>query len=137
MEITSNTNPVILFDGVCNLCNSSVQFVIKHDPKKKFRFASIQGDYGQQVLKRFHLPPDSLNSFILLRDNQIYTHSTGALKVARQLSGAWPLLYIFILIPPFIRNRVYQFIANNRYKWFGKKESCEVPSPALKALFYN
>jgi predicted DCC family thiol-disulfide oxidoreductase YuxK len=137
MEITSNTNPVILFDGVCNLCNSSVQFVIKHDPKKQFRFASIQGDYGQQVLKRFHLPPDSLNSFILLRDNQIYTHSTGALKVARQLSGAWPLLYIFILIPPFIRNAVYQLIANNRYKWFGKKETCAIPSPDLKALFYN
>lgn len=137
MEITSNTNPVILFDGVCNLCNSSVQFVIKHDPKKKFRFASIQGDYGQQVLKQFHLPPDSLNSFILLEDNQIYTHSTGALKVAKQLSGAWPLLYVFIIIPPFIRNVVYQFIANNRYKWFGKKESCAIPSPELKALFYN
>ncbi|MBA4258517.1 MAG: hypothetical protein C0446_05100 [Chitinophaga sp.] len=137
MEISSDTNPVILFDGVCNLCNSTVLFVIKHDPKKQFRFASIQGDYGQQVLKQFHLPPDSLNSFILLKDNQIYTHSTGALKVARQLSGAWPLLYACIIIPPFIRNAVYQFIANNRYKWFGKKESCEVPSPALKALFYN
>lgn len=137
MEITSNTNPVILFDGVCNLCNSSVQFVIKHDPKKKFRFASIQGDYGQQVLKKFHLPPDSLNSFILLEDNQIYTHSTGALKVAKQLSGAWPMLYAFIIIPPFIRNAVYQFIAKNRYKWFGKKETCAIPSPELKALFYN
>ncbi|HPH38168.1 MAG TPA: thiol-disulfide oxidoreductase DCC family protein [Sediminibacterium sp.] len=137
MEITSNTNPVILFDGVCNLCNSSVQFVIKHDPKKQFRFASIQGDYGQQVLKQFHLPPDSLNSFILLEDNQIYTHSTGALKVAKQLSGAWPMLYAFIIIPPFIRNAVYQLIANNRYKWFGKKETCAIPSPDLKALFYN
>lgn len=136
MEISSNTNPVILFDGVCNLCNGSVQFVIKHDPKRQFRFASIQGDYGQQVLKQFHLPPDSLNSFILLKDNQIYTHSTGALKVAKQLSGAWPLLYVFIIIPPFIRNAVYQFIANNRYKWFGKKESCAIPSPELKSLFY-
>jgi predicted DCC family thiol-disulfide oxidoreductase YuxK len=139
MEITSNTNPVILFDGVCNLCNSSVQFVIKHDPKKQFRFASIQGDYGQQVLKQFHLPPDSLNSFILLEDNQIYTHSTGALKVAKQLSGAWP--YAVCIYYPYTSHlfamRVYQLIANNRYKWFGKKESCEVPSPALKALFYN
>ncbi|HQS24054.1 MAG: hypothetical protein B7Y11_03230 [Sphingobacteriia bacterium 24-36-13] len=137
MEITSNTNPVILFDGVCNLCNSSVQFVIKHDPKKQFRFASIQGDYGQQVLKQFDSPPNSLNSFILFKDQQIYTHSTGALMVAKQLSGAWPLLYAFIIIPPFIRNAVYQFIANNRYKWFGKKESCAIPSPDLKALFYN
>ena len=137
MENSIDINPVILFDGVCNLCNSTVLFVIKHDPKKQFRFASIQGDYGQQVLKQFQLPPDSLNSFILLKDNQIYTHSTGALKVARQLSGAWPLLYAFIILPSFIRNAVYQFIANNRYKWFGKKESCEVPSPAIKALFYN
>ncbi|MFN3299623.1 MAG: thiol-disulfide oxidoreductase DCC family protein, partial [Sediminibacterium sp.] len=122
--------------GVCNLCNSSVQFVIKHDPKKQFRFASIQGDYGQQVLKQFDLPPNTLNSFILFKDQQIYTHSTGALMVAKQLSGAWPLLYVFIIIPPFIRNAVYQFIANNRYKWFGKKESCAIPSPELKALFY-
>lgn len=137
MEISSNTNPVILFDGVCNLCNSSVQFVIKHDPKKQFRFASIQGDYGQKILEQFHLPPNSLNSFILLKDHQIYTHSTGALMVARQLSGAWPLLYAFIIIPAFIRNAVYQFIAKNRYKWFGKKESCVIPSPALKSLFYE
>lgn len=137
MENSSNTNPVILFDGVCNLCNSSVLFVIKHDSKNQFRFASIQGDYGQQVLKQFHLPPNSLNSFILLKDNQIYTHSTGALKVVKELSGAWRWLYVFIIVPPFIRNRVYQFITKNRYKWFGKKESCMVPSPALKALFYN
>ncbi|MBT9484437.1 thiol-disulfide oxidoreductase DCC family protein [Sediminibacterium sp.] len=136
MEILSNTNPVILFDGVCNLCNSSVQFVIKHDPKKQFRFASLQGEYGQQVLKQFNLPTNTLSSFILLKDHQIYTHSTGALKVAKQLSGAWPLLYVFIIIPPFIRNAVYQFIANNRYKWFGKKESCAMPSPELKSLFY-
>lgn len=137
MQNTHNTNPVILFDGVCNLCNSSVFFVIKHDPKKQFRFASLQGDYGQQVLKKFHLPPNSLNSFILIKENQIYTRSTGALKVAKQLSGFWPLLYVFIIVPVFIRNAVYQFIANNRYKWFGKKESCMVPSPALKDLFYN
>lgn len=136
MEISSNTNPVILFDGVCNLCNSSVQFVIKHDPKKQFRFASIQGDYGQQVLKQFHLPPNALNSFILFKDKQIFTHSTGALMVAKQLSGAWPLLYAFIIVPAFIRNAVYQFIANNRYKWFGKKESCAIPSPELRSLFY-
>ena len=136
MEISSNTNPVILFDGVCNLCNSSVQFVIKHDPKRQFRFASIQGDYGQQVLKQFHLPPNALNSFILYKDQQIFTHSTGALMVAKQLSGAWPLLYAFIIVPAFIRNAVYQFIANNRYKWFGKKESCAIPSPELRSLFY-
>lgn len=137
MEITHNTNPVILFDGVCNLCNSTVLFVIKHDPKNLFRFASIQGDYGQQILKRFHLPPNSLGSFILFEENQIYTKSTGALKVAKKLSRAWPIVYSFIIVPPFIRNAVYDLIAKNRYKWFGKKESCAIPSPELKALFYN
>jgi predicted DCC family thiol-disulfide oxidoreductase YuxK len=137
MEILHNTNPVILFDGVCNLCNSSVLFVIKHDPKKLFHFASIQGDYGQQVLKRFNLPSNSLGSFILLEDNQIYTQSTGALKVARKLSGLWPLLYAFMIIPPFIRNAVYELIAKNRYKWFGKKDACAIPSPELKALFFD
>jgi len=137
METNLYTNPVILFDGVCNLCNSSVQKIIAADPKRKFRFASLQGDFGQRILKQFQLPPNELNSFILLEDNQIFTKSTGALKVAKHLSGAWPLLYAFIIIPAFIRDGVYQIIANNRYKWFGKKESCMVPHAALQDLFYN
>ncbi|MEO0066243.1 MAG: hypothetical protein RI983_1569 [Bacteroidota bacterium] len=137
METNSYTNPVILFDGVCNLCNGSVQKIIAADPKKQFRFASLQGEFGQQVLKQFHLPPNELGSFILLENNQIFTKSTGALKVARQLSGAFPLLYAFIIVPRFIRDGVYNIIARNRYKWFGKKESCMMPSPALKELFYN
>lgn len=137
MQNIQSNNPIVLFDGVCNLCNSTVLWIIQHDPKQQFRFASLQGDYGQQVLQRFHLPPDALNSFILLKDDQIYTKSTGALKVAKALSGLWPLLYICIIIPPFIRNGVYDLIAKNRYRWFGKKESCAIPSPALKALFYD
>lgn len=137
MEINAYTNPVILFDGVCNLCNSSVQKIITADPERKFRFASLQGEFGQQVLKQFHLPPSELSSFILLENNQIFTKSTGALKVARRLSGAWPLFYAFILVPRFIRDGVYNIIARNRYKWFGKKESCMIPSPELKELFYN
>ncbi len=137
MQHNQTNNPIVLFDGVCNLCNSTVLWIIKHDPKRQFRFASLQGDYGQQVLKQFHLPPDALNSFILLKDNQIYTKSTGALKVAKALNGLWPMLYIFIIIPAFIRNSVYDLIAKNRYHWFGKKESCAIPSPALKDLFYD
>lgn len=137
MQHNQTNNPIVLFDGVCNLCNSTVLWIIKHDPKRQFRFASLQGDYGQQVLKQFHLPPDALNSFILLKDNQIYTKSTGALKVAKALNGLWPMLYIFIIIPAFIRNSVYDLIAKNRYRWFGKKESCAIPSPALKDLFYD
>ena len=136
MESTIPTNPVILFDGVCNLCNDSVQKIIAADPKKQFRFASLQGSFGQQVLKQFHLPPSELSSFVLLENNQIFTKSTGALKVARRLSGAWPLLYAFMLVPRFIRDGVYNIIARNRYKWFGKKESCMVPQAALQDLFY-
>lgn len=137
MQHNQTNNPIVLFDGVCNLCNSTVLWIIKHDPKRQFRFASLQGDYGQQILKQFHLPPDALNSFILLKDNQIYTKSTGALKVAKALNGLWSMLYIFIIIPAFIRNSVYDLIAKNRYHWFGKKESCAFPSPALKDLFYD
>ena len=136
MESTIPTNPVILFDGVCNLCNGSVQKIIAADPQQQFRFASLQGSFGQQILKQFHLPPSELSSFILLENNQIFTKSTGALKVARKLSGAWPLLYALILVPRFIRDGVYNIIARNRYKWFGKKESCMVPQAALQDLFY-
>lgn len=129
--------PVILFDGVCNLCNASVQKVIKYDPKRKFRFASLQGAFGSQVLTQIQLPTDTLNTFLLLDQGKIYTKSTAALKVARQMSGAWPLLYAFIIIPPFIRNLFYDLVAKNRYKWFGKQDSCWLPTPELKALFYT
>ncbi|QEC67021.1 DUF393 domain-containing protein [Panacibacter ginsenosidivorans] len=130
-------HPVILFDGVCNLCSSSVQFVIKHDPKRQFRYASLQSDYGQRVLKKFGLPENELNSFILLENEKIYTRSAGALRVTKKLSGLWPLLYGFIIVPPFIRNAVYTYIAQHRYKWFGKKEVCWVPTTELKQLFLN
>lgn len=130
-------NPVILFDGVCNLCHSIVQFVIKRDKKNVFRFASLQSEFGQLLLKKFGLPEKSFDSFILYKDGRIYTKSTGALMVAKQLQGAWPLLYPFIILPPFLRNAVYGFVANNRYKWFGKKESCWVPSHELKIKFIN
>ena len=128
-------HPVILFDGVCNLCNSSVQFVIKHDTKKIFRFASLQSVAGEKLLTQYHLSKANYTSFILIVKGRAYTRSTAALKVAQKLSGAWKLLYVFIVIPPFIRNAVYDLIARNRYKWFGKKDSCMIPSPELKARF--
>jgi len=129
--------PVILFDGVCNLCSSTVQFVIKHDKKERFHFASLQSGYGQQVMQQFNLPPATLSSFILFDGEQVFTRSTGALKVARQLNGLWPLLYGFIVIPRFIRDAVYNFIAKNRYRWFGKKEACWLPTLALRARFID
>ncbi len=131
------SHPVILFDGICNLCNASVQYVIKHDKKKLFRFASLQSSFGESVLKQYNLPVNTFNSFILLSDNKIYTRSTAALLVAKKLSGLIKLLYAFIIIPRFIRDAVYDIIAKNRYKWFGKKEACWVPTPELKSLFFG
>jgi predicted DCC family thiol-disulfide oxidoreductase YuxK len=131
------SKPIVLFDGVCNLCNRAVQFILRHDKKKKFLFTSLQGEKGQEILNRFQLPPKHLNSFILLENDKIYTRSSGALHVLKGLGGGWPLLYALIIIPPFIRNAVYDWIARNRYKWFGKKEECWIPTPELKERFLN
>jgi len=128
---------IVLFDGVCNLCSSSVQFIIKHDKKKQFSFASLQSDFGQQVLKGNNLSATDFNSFILLENGKLYSKSTGALRVVKRLNAAWPLLYGFIIVPPFIRNAVYNWVAKNRYKWFGKQESCWLPTPDLRARFLN
>ncbi|MFT3948530.1 MAG: thiol-disulfide oxidoreductase DCC family protein [Agriterribacter sp.] len=130
-------NPIILFDGVCNLCNSSIQFVLKKDKKKQFYFTSLQSNAGQQLLKQYRLSPGKFDSFILIENNKAYTRSTAALRVVKRLSGLWPLLYIFIIIPPFIRNAVYDWVARNRYKWFGKSESCMLPTPELNARFLH
>ena len=130
-------NPVILFDGVCNLCNGAVQFVIKHDANKQFRFASLQSEFGQKILLKNGFDTESLKSFILIENNKIYTKSTAALRVAKKLNAGWPLLYGFIIIPSFIRNGVYNFIAKNRYKWFGKQDACWMPTPDLKSRFIN
>ncbi len=131
-------HPIILFDGVCNLCNSSVQKVIKYDPERKFRFASLQGKLGQQVLEQFHLPVGEFNSFLLLQDGQLFSKSTAALKVMKQMNGGWKWLYYpLTIIPPFISNFFYDIIARNRYKWFGKQEACWLPTAELKALFYD
>ena len=131
------SHPVILFDGVCNLCNASVQFVIKHDKKRLFRFASLQSSFVEKVLKENKLSSNTFNSFILLDNNKIYTRSTAALLVAKNLSGLTKLLYGFIIVPKFIRDFIYNMIAKNRYKWFGKQETCWLPTPQLKSLFFE
>lgn len=127
--------PLLLFDGVCNLCNSSVQFIIRHDPEKKFLFASLQSDKGQEILKELGLNNKEFNSLILIENGKAYMRSTGALKIARHLSGLWKFLYIFIIIPSFIRDFLYNFVAHNRYRFFGKKDHCMIPTPELKARF--
>ena len=125
----------VLFDGVCNLCSSSVQFILKRDKKNQFLFGSLQGEYGQEVLRKYQLPATSLHSFILLEGDKLYTHSSGALRMLKHLGGGWQLLYACIIVPKFIRDGVYNWIARNRYKWFGKKEVCWVPKPEWRGKF--
>lgn len=126
---------LIFFDGVCNLCNHSVQFVIKRDDKDYFRFAALQNEIAAQKLSDFDFKGEDLKTIILLQDGKVYLRSTAALRIARQLSGGWPLLYGLMVIPAFIRDFVYKLIAGNRYRIWGKTESCMVPVPELKAKF--
>ncbi len=125
---------VVLFDGVCNLCNSSVQFIIKHDPKKYFVFASLQSDVAKALLLQKKVK-NSQNSVIFIEKERVYTESTAVLRILKHLNNGLSLFYFFIIIPPFIRDFVYRIIANNRYKWFGKKEQCMIPSEELKHRF--
>ena len=126
---------LVLFDGVCNLCESSVQFIIRHDSKVRFRFASLQSAYAQQLLKERGLQTKNFDSIVLVQNNQLYQRSDAALRIARLLSHGWSVLYVFIVVPRFIRDAVYDVVAANRYRWFGKKDVCMIPTPDLKSRF--
>ncbi len=126
MNEANTSKSIILFDGFCNLCSSAVQFVLKRDKKKKFQFASLQSNFGKDLLIRHKLPITDFNSLVLFEDGKIFTQSTGALKIARSLSGFWPIFYIGMILPKFFRDAIYNWIAKNRYKWFGRKEQCYV-----------
>lgn len=134
-NILDQGRPILLFDGVCNLCNHSVQFIIERDKNKQVYFASLQSEAGQALLKHFGLEAESLKTLVLIDKEGAHLRSTAALRCSRLLSGVWPLFYSFIIIPRPIRDFVYNWIANNRYKWFGKQESCWLPTPDLKARF--
>jgi len=128
---------IVLFDGVCNLCSSAVQFIIKRDKKNKFLFASLQSGSASELLKKLNYAESDFNSFILIDKNKIYTHSSAVLRVLKYLSSAWSILYLFVIVPKFIRDGIYNFIAKHRYKWFGKKEECWIPTPELKEKFLD
>ena len=131
-----NNRPILFFDGVCNLCNHWVQFVIKRDRKKQMVFASLQSQYGQAaqqaLLKEKGSIPDSL---VLYYNNKFYTRSGAALKTAQLLGGTWQLLAAGFIIPGFIRNAIYDWVAHNRYKWYGRKDTCMIPGPELTDRF--
>jgi predicted DCC family thiol-disulfide oxidoreductase YuxK len=125
---------IILFDGVCNLCNSLVQFIIKRDPNKRFHFASMQSAIGEELMLNSYGEVD-MDSFVYIEGDRSYRKSSAALRVCKHLNGAWKLFYIFLIIPTPLRDYFYDLIAKNRYKWFGKKESCMMPTTELKDRF--
>ena len=131
----SNEHPILLFDGVCNLCNGFVQFVIERDPDAQFKFAALQSEKGQELLQHFGLPQKELFSVILIENEKAYSRSTAALRMTRLLKSPWKISYAFIILPTFIRDFFYKKIALNRYKWFGEKDSCMIPTPELKSRF--
>ncbi len=126
---------IILFDGLCNLCNGSVQFIINRDSKAYFTFASLQSSFGQYQLHKFGLPTNQLYSVVLIKDGILFQKSNAALEIVRGLDGLWPALYFFKIVPPFLRDWIYGIIAKNRYSWFGKKDACMIPNPELKSRF--
>lgn len=128
---------IILFDGVCNLCNGAVTFIIKRDDEDIFRYAALQSDVGKKLTEKQGIDTDQVDSIVLIDGERHYIKSSAALHIARHLSGGYPLLYGFMVLPTAIRNGVYDWIARNRYRWFGKKDQCMVPTPELKAKFLH
>lgn len=128
-------HPIVFFDGVCNFCNYWVNFAIKRDKKKKLRFAALQGETAARILAAHQLPINSLSTVVLIDNGKVYTQSSAALRISKHLDGGWKLLYGLMIIPKFIRDFFYNIIARNRYKWWGKKETCMVPDPGLVERF--
>jgi len=127
---------IILFDGVCNLCNSSINYVIDHDKKDVFRFVSLQSDLGKAIQDYLGIKNKSLDTIILyVPDEAYYIKSTAAIKVMREFLGFWKLAQFFLILPSSVRDLVYNYVAKNRYKWYGKEDTCRIPTPKLKAKF--
>ena len=126
---------IVLFDGECNFCDSSGQFIIKRDPVAHFHFSSLQSEAGQELVKKYNVPSD-VDSLVLIEMDKAYTKSSAALRIAKKLDGLWHLCFVFILVPRPIRDFFYDILARNRFKWFGKKEdACALPSPEVRKRF--
>ncbi|MGN7411489.1 thiol-disulfide oxidoreductase DCC family protein [Paenibacillus sp. SAF-068] len=128
-------HPIVLVDGVCHFCQGLTKWIIKRDPEGKYHFASLQSDVAKELLAKGNLSTDSMDTFVLIENGKYYTRSTAALRLAKGLKFPYPLLYVFIVVPKFIRNAVYNWVARNRYRWFGKDEACMLPTPEIKDRF--
>lgn len=131
----ANVQRIILFDGVCNFCSFWVKFALKRDKKARLRFTTLQGETAKTLLPKFHIDPTALSTVIFIDGGKAYTQSSAALRICRYLNNGWPLLYALMIVPKFIRNGIYNLIARNRYKWFGKQESCMLPRPEERERF--
>jgi predicted DCC family thiol-disulfide oxidoreductase YuxK len=128
---------ILLFDGYCNFCSNTVQFILKHEKNNALFFASLQSETGVELLNRYHIDPAKTDSLVLIENDRAYVKSSAALRVSKHLKGLYPALSAFMIVPPFIRNWVYDFIARNRYKWFGKSDSCMLPDASVKQRFLS
>ena len=137
MTHEEESGALVLFDGVCNLCNASVTFIIDRDPAEQFHFASLQSKFGEEQIRRHRLSGPVLGSLVLIEGGRCFTRSTAALRIARRLRRPWNLLYGLILVPAPVRNTVYDWIARNRYRWFGKLDACRLPTPDLARRFLD
>ena len=133
--MTNSSHPILLFDGVCNLCNQSVQFIINRDQAGLFHFAALQSEVGKTLLQKHNLSPDNIDTVVLVVGDKAYTRSSAALQVLRHLGLPWSLLSVFLILPKGFRDFVYNYIAKNRYRWFGRQESCMMPTAELKSRF--
>jgi predicted DCC family thiol-disulfide oxidoreductase YuxK len=136
-RMEESAHPILLFDGVCNLCNGSVQFIIRRDPEARFRFASLQSAVGQRYLDELRVDRRAVDSVILIEGGRWYKEGDAALRIARLLPGPWKALGVFRLLPRPLRDRLYRLVARNRYRWFGKRESCWLPTPELRGRFLD
>jgi predicted DCC family thiol-disulfide oxidoreductase YuxK len=131
----TESSRIVLFDGVCNLCNGTINFLIDKDKHNKLSFASLQSDFAKKKLQEFNVSTQYLESVIFIRKKNIYFKSRAILEICRELGGVWALLYGFVIFPAFLRDLFYNWVAKNRYKWFGKQDTCRMPTPELKMKF--
>ncbi|MBD0365460.1 MAG: thiol-disulfide oxidoreductase DCC family protein [Flavisolibacter sp.] len=137
LSAIDTTNPIILFDGVCIFCNGMVLFIIKQDKQKVFRFAALQSEAGQRLLETYQLPRNDFDSFLLIENGKVYRSSTAGLRLYNKLPWYWMWMQVFWIVPKIFRDAVYDFIARNRYKWFGKKETCMIPTSDVRSRFLD
>lgn len=135
MDSNLKNKTILLFDGYCNLCHSSVQFVLRHEKNNDLYFTSLQSPIGIEILKHYSINPNEIDSLVLIEKNKAYIKSSAALRVSKYLKGLYPICFGLLIIPSFIRNWVYDYVAKNRYKWFGKMDNCLVPDENLAKRF--